>query len=163
VGPIGFWSTVTSRDSAFSPSPSTPATTPAPSSASASSSTTSTTSAVVPTTSASTCVTSVDLPEPETPVTAVNTPRGKLASRSSPSSAVRRIPAARAKGRCRSDLPAHPRTDFKNCILRAFYEGMVDRPQTTFGTMNADVLAHFDPNFQRIDMVDLIKNSPWPE
>jgi hypothetical protein len=60
-------------------------------------------------------------------------------------------------------VAAHPRTDFKNCILRAFYEGMADRPLTTFGTMNADVLAHFDPNFQRLDMVELIKNSPWPE
>jgi HD domain len=60
-------------------------------------------------------------------------------------------------------VAAHPRPDFKNCILRAFYEGMVERPDTTFGTMNADVLAHFDPSFQRTDLVELIQNSPWPE
>jgi hypothetical protein len=60
-------------------------------------------------------------------------------------------------------VAAHPRHDFKNCILRAFYEGMVERPQTTFGTMNDDVLAHFDPSFRRTDLVELIQNSPWPE
>jgi hypothetical protein len=42
---------------------------------------------------------------------------------------------------------AHPRPDFKNKIIRAFYNGMADRPETTFGTMNDDVLAHFDPSF----------------
>jgi hypothetical protein len=25
------------------------------------------------------------------------------------------------------------------------------------------VLAHFDPSFQRTDLVELIQNSPWPE
>ena len=60
-------------------------------------------------------------------------------------------------------VAAHPRVDFKNCILRAFYEGMVDRPDTTFGTMNDDVLAHFDPSFKRKDLVEMIQNSPWPE
>ena len=58
---------------------------------------------------------------------------------------------------------AHPRPDFKNRILRAFHDGMVDRPLTTFGTMNDDVLAHFDPSFERINMVDLIQGNAWPE
>ena len=40
---------------------------------------------------------------------------------------------------------AHPRPQFKQRILAAFNDGMKHRPQTTFGTMNADVLAHFDP------------------
>jgi hypothetical protein len=39
---------------------------------------------------------------------------------------------------------------------------MKERPQTTFGTMNADVLAHFDPDFTRIDLVDLVVNNPLP-
>ncbi|MFF0724420.1 HD domain-containing protein [Streptomyces sp. NPDC004134] len=60
-------------------------------------------------------------------------------------------------------VAAHPRADFKNRILRAFYEGMADRPDTTFGTMNDDVLAHFDPAFRRKDFVEIIRNSPWPE
>ncbi|GAA4542309.1 HD domain-containing protein [Mycobacterium paraffinicum] len=58
---------------------------------------------------------------------------------------------------------AHPRPDFKNRILSAFNDGMKHRPQTTFGTMNADVLAHFDAGFERTDFVDIILNNSWPE
>ena len=60
-------------------------------------------------------------------------------------------------------IAAHPREDFKNRILRSFYEGMADRPQTTFGTMNDDVLAHFDPDFRREDFVQIIQGNAWPE
>jgi HD domain len=58
---------------------------------------------------------------------------------------------------------AHPRPDFKNRILVAFNDGMKHRPDTTFGTMNADVLQHFDPNFKPRNMVDAIYHSSWPE
>lgn len=58
---------------------------------------------------------------------------------------------------------AHPRPGFKQKILRAFYDGMHDRPQTTFGTMNDDVLAHFDPSFERENFVDIIQKNDWPE
>ena len=58
---------------------------------------------------------------------------------------------------------AHPRPDFKNRILVAFNDGMKHRPQTTYGTMNADVLLHFDPDFKPGNMVNAIHNSPWPE
>lgn len=58
---------------------------------------------------------------------------------------------------------AHPRPDFKNRILAAFNDGMKHRPRTTDGTMNADVLAHFDPTFERVDFVDKILNNGWPE
>jgi hypothetical protein len=57
----------------------------------------------------------------------------------------------------------HPRPDFKNRILHAFHQGMVDRPDTTFGTMNDDVLAHFDPTFVRKNFVEIIQNNAWPE
>jgi HD superfamily phosphodiesterase len=60
-------------------------------------------------------------------------------------------------------VAAHPRPDFKNKILQAFYDGMKDRPDTTFGTMNDDVLAHFMPGFTRADFVDIIRGSAWPE
>ncbi|MFE0820653.1 HD domain-containing protein [Streptomyces sp. NPDC058847] len=60
-------------------------------------------------------------------------------------------------------VAAHPRPDFKERILQAFYDGMADRPQTTFGTMNDDVLAHFDPSFQREDFVQIIQQNAWPE
>ena len=58
---------------------------------------------------------------------------------------------------------AHPRTDFKNRVLEAFHAGMKDRPGTTFGTMNDDVLAHFDPTFERQDFVRIIQGNDWEE
>jgi hypothetical protein len=58
---------------------------------------------------------------------------------------------------------AHPRPDFKQHILAAFNDGMKHRPHSTFGTVNADVLAHFDPAFVRENFVDIILNSSWPE
>jgi hypothetical protein len=72
----------------------------------------------------------------------------------------------------RDDLPpealevvtaAHPRPDFKRRILQAFTDGMKHRPETTFGTVNADVLEHFDPSFVRDDFVDIILKNSWPE
>jgi len=57
----------------------------------------------------------------------------------------------------------HPRPNFKNEILQAFTDGFQDRPDTTFGTVNADVLEHFVPGYHHIDFVDVIKNSAWPE
>lgn len=58
---------------------------------------------------------------------------------------------------------AHPRPDFKRRILKAFNDGMKHRPHSTFGTVNDDVLAHFDPSFVRDDFVDIILNTSWPE
>lgn len=58
---------------------------------------------------------------------------------------------------------AHPRPDFKNRILHAFTEGNLHRPASTFGNVNADVLAHYAPGFERTDFVDVIRGSSWPE
>jgi HD domain len=58
---------------------------------------------------------------------------------------------------------AHPRPDFKNRVLRAFTDGMKHRPRSTFGTVNADVLQHFDDSFVRDDFVEIILTSSWPE
>jgi hypothetical protein len=58
---------------------------------------------------------------------------------------------------------AHPRPDFKRQILAAFTDGNRDRPETTFGNVNADVLEHFMPGFKRADFVEIIQNSTWPE
>ena len=57
---------------------------------------------------------------------------------------------------------AHPRPDFKRQILAAFHQGFRDRPETTFGTVNADVLARFEPGFTRTDFVDVIEHNTWP-
>lgn len=58
---------------------------------------------------------------------------------------------------------AHPRPQFKQRIVAAFNDGMKHRPQTTFGSMNDDVLAHFDPTFERVDFVEQILHNSWPE
>jgi len=61
-------------------------------------------------------------------------------------------------------VAAHPRgPDFKNNIIRAFYDGIKHRPQTTFGNVKADVLARMDPGFRRIDFCEVILGSNWPE
>ncbi|MCV7290308.1 HD domain-containing protein [Mycolicibacterium wolinskyi] len=57
----------------------------------------------------------------------------------------------------------HPRPDFKNRILRAFNDGVRQRPHSTFGTVNDDVLAHFDSSFVREDFVEVIRQNSWPE
>jgi HD domain len=58
---------------------------------------------------------------------------------------------------------AHPRPDFKRRILQAFIDGNVHRPRSTFGNVNADVLADFDPTFVRDDFVEIILNNGWPD
>jgi len=58
---------------------------------------------------------------------------------------------------------AHPRPDFKRRILAAFNDGMKHRPDSTFGTVNADVLERFEPTFVRDNFVDIILNNTWPE
>ena len=58
---------------------------------------------------------------------------------------------------------AHPRPDFKRRILEAFRQGNADRPETTFGNVNADVLARYEPGFARTDFVDVILGSAWAE
>jgi hypothetical protein len=63
----------------------------------------------------------------------------------------------------RAVTDVHPRPDFTRPIPAAFTGGLQGRPETTFGTVNADVLAHFVPGFQRIDFVEVIRNNAWPQ
>ena len=57
---------------------------------------------------------------------------------------------------------AHPRGEgFKECILCAFANGFKHRPDTTFGTVNADVLVDIDPSFKPLNFVEIIRASPW--
>jgi hypothetical protein len=53
--------------------------------------------------------------------------------------------------------PAH----FKEDILRAFYDGIKHKPETTFGNVKADVLADKDPSFRRGNFCSVIRNSSW--
>ena len=59
-------------------------------------------------------------------------------------------------------VAAHPRgAGFKKNIIDAFYQGMKHRPDSTFGTVNDDVLALKDPHFQRTDFCKVILGSAW--
>ena len=59
-------------------------------------------------------------------------------------------------------VAAHPRgDDFKNNIIQAFYDGMKHRPDSTFGTVNDDVLALKVSSFQRTNFCQIILNSAW--
>src|SRR3954453_11426328 len=56
-------------------------------------------------------------------------------------------------------LAAHPRTDFKAGIVEAFSAGMRAKPETTFGTMNTDILEATVPEYVRPNFCDYIQNS----
>jgi HD domain len=56
-------------------------------------------------------------------------------------------------------LAAYPRVDFKESIIQAFADGMAHRPDTTFGTMNDDVLAEKLPGFERANFCAIIRGS----
>jgi hypothetical protein len=60
-------------------------------------------------------------------------------------------------------LQAYPReSGFKKKIIEAYARGMVHRPETTFGTVNADVLDRWDPNYRRLNFCGLVLGSDWP-
>ena len=61
-------------------------------------------------------------------------------------------------------VAAHPRpVNFKEQIIDAFNEGMKHRPDSTFGTVNDDVLALKDTKFHRMNFCSIILGSPWTD
>jgi UbiD family decarboxylase len=60
-------------------------------------------------------------------------------------------------------LSTNPRSDrFKEDIIQAFYDGMKHRPDSTFGTVNDDVIADKEPGFTRGNFCAVIRGSAWP-
>jgi hypothetical protein len=60
-------------------------------------------------------------------------------------------------------VAGHPRPGhFKEEIIQAFYDGFHHKPGTTFGTVNADVLADKDPSFRPENFCRVIRASAWP-
>ena len=57
-------------------------------------------------------------------------------------------------------LAAYPRVDFECGIVRAFVDGLADRPATAFGTFNADLLERTLPGYRRPNFCDLIAANP---
>ncbi|KVV51490.1 phosphohydrolase [Burkholderia territorii] len=59
-------------------------------------------------------------------------------------------------------VAAHPRGEnFKKQIIDAFNDGMKHRPDSTFGTVNDDVLALKDPTFRRMNFCSIILGNAW--
>ncbi len=59
-------------------------------------------------------------------------------------------------------LSAFPRTPhFKEDIIQAFYDGIKDRPETTFGNVKADVIADKERHFHRGNFCSVIRCSHW--
>jgi hypothetical protein len=59
-------------------------------------------------------------------------------------------------------LEAYPRAPrFEEEIIQTFYDWNKHKPETTYGTINADFLADKDPNFQRFDVCSVIRQSRW--
>jgi len=56
-------------------------------------------------------------------------------------------------------LAAYPRVDFKESIIQAFADGFAHKPDTTFGTVNADVLAEKLPGYERPNFCAIIRGS----
>jgi hypothetical protein len=57
----------------------------------------------------------------------------------------------------------HPRgAAFKENIIGAFTKGFIKKPLTTFGTVNADVLALKDPTYKRQNFCSIILGNDWP-
>jgi HD domain len=57
----------------------------------------------------------------------------------------------------------HPReANFKENIINHFADGIIKKPQTTFGNVKADVLALRDPSYRRTNFCAIILNSKWP-
>jgi hypothetical protein len=59
-------------------------------------------------------------------------------------------------------VAAYPRPPrFKEEIIQTFYDGIKDKPDTTFGNVKADVLADKDPHFRRRNFCSVIRGSRW--
>lgn len=54
-----------------------------------------------------------------------------------------------------------PRMDLKNTMIQTFFDGFGHKPHTTIVNMNSDICACMMPHFQKWNLCDAIKNSPW--
>lgn len=61
-----------------------------------------------------------------------------------------------------SIVATYPRTDFKDGIVKAFFGGFDTKPETTWGTVKADVCERFISGYKSPNFCDLIANSPFP-
>ena len=58
-------------------------------------------------------------------------------------------------------IAAFPRGDFKNEFIQLQARSAIKKPQTTYGTLNADFIEYVDPTFRRPNACTRIHNTPW--
>jgi HD superfamily phosphodiesterase len=58
-------------------------------------------------------------------------------------------------------VAAYPRVDFKERIMQAFADGIMQKPETAFGNVKADVLAEKLPGYVRPNFCTIIRASKW--
>jgi HD superfamily phosphodiesterase len=58
-------------------------------------------------------------------------------------------------------VAAYPRVDFKERIMQAFADGIMQKPETAFGNVKADVLAEKLPGYVRPNFCTIIRSSKW--
>lgn len=58
---------------------------------------------------------------------------------------------------------AFPRNQFKQNILHAFLEGFKHKPETTYGTINADICEVLLPGYKRPNFCNHVLHSRWEE
>ncbi|MCF6404620.1 HD domain-containing protein [Chitinophaga filiformis] len=64
----------------------------------------------------------------------------------------------------REDIVTHfPRSGFKKGVIPTFFDGFKHKPETTYGSINADICAFMIPDFERKNFCDIILGSPWDE
>jgi len=54
-----------------------------------------------------------------------------------------------------------PRGDFKNEFIEVRTSAALNKPLTTFGTVNFDYIQHRDPTFHKPNECTRIRNTPW--
>ncbi len=57
----------------------------------------------------------------------------------------------------------YPRTNFKDGMARALFDGFAHKPGTTYGTVNAGICERFMPGYKSPNAVDLIAASPFAD
>lgn len=60
-------------------------------------------------------------------------------------------------------IKTFPRTNFKQEIIPAFYEGFKHKPETTFGNMKEDVVQYYRPEYRNKNFCSCIIHAPWTE
>jgi hypothetical protein len=57
----------------------------------------------------------------------------------------------------------YPRKNFKKDFLQTYFGGFAHKPGTTYGTVNADVVKHFMPDYTSPSAAELMAGSPFPD